>query len=290
MGRTFLAVLLAAVVLTGVAHASPCDPDDGGLRLPDGFCAKVFATNTGPVRNLVVADSGDVFAALRGRGRRQGGVLALRDTTGDGRVDERQRFGPRQRSWDRVLDGPPLLRRSRRGAALGLGARDSSYRRRRVRSWSTASPSSEATARRPSSLGADGALYVSVGAPSNACQKSARTPGSPGLDPCPQRDLQAGIWKYAADQPGQRHGPGRTLRARAAAYPRHGRATRRRITLGSGQRARSTRITLGFLLASQRSATGRGTRAPLRRRRFRMALLLLRRNQGSQGSGPRIRR
>lgn len=45
----------------------------------------------------------------------------------------------------------------------------------------------------------NGYLYVNVGAPSNACQENSRTPGSPGLDPCPQLERQAGIWRFPAD-------------------------------------------------------------------------------------------
>jgi glucose/arabinose dehydrogenase len=48
-----------------------------------------------------------------------------------------------------------------------------------------------------------GNIYVNVGAPSNACMEQSRTAGSKGLDPCPQLELQAGIWQFRADQPGQ---------------------------------------------------------------------------------------
>ena len=47
-------------------------------------------------------------------------------------------------------------------------------------------------------------LFVNVGAPSNACQTKTRSPGSPGLDPCPQLERQAAIWKFSASRPGQR--------------------------------------------------------------------------------------
>ena len=47
-------------------------------------------------------------------------------------------------------------------------------------------------------------LFVNVGAPSNACQTKTRSPGSPGLDPCPQLERQAAIWKFTASRPGQR--------------------------------------------------------------------------------------
>jgi glucose/arabinose dehydrogenase len=52
----------------------------------------------------------------------------------------------------------------------------------------------------------EGHIYVNIGAPSNACQGESRTAGAPGLDPCPQLDLQSGIWQFDADKLGQVHG------------------------------------------------------------------------------------
>jgi glucose/arabinose dehydrogenase len=48
-----------------------------------------------------------------------------------------------------------------------------------------------------------GNIYVNIAAPSNACQQQPRTPGSPGMEPCPQLERQAGIWRFDATQPGQ---------------------------------------------------------------------------------------
>jgi glucose/arabinose dehydrogenase len=48
-----------------------------------------------------------------------------------------------------------------------------------------------------------GELFVNVGAPSNACQTKRRSPGSPGLDPCPQLERQAAIWRFSASRTGQ---------------------------------------------------------------------------------------
>jgi glucose/arabinose dehydrogenase len=42
-------------------------------------------------------------------------------------------------------------------------------------------------------------MYVTVGAPSNACQEQDRTKGSKGMDPCPLLDLHGGIWRFKAD-------------------------------------------------------------------------------------------
>jgi len=52
-------------------------------------------------------------------------------------------------------------------------------------------------------LGPEGALYVSIGSASNACQEESRTPGSPGQDPCPRLEYRAGVWRFDASRPGQ---------------------------------------------------------------------------------------
>src|SRR5687768_18287445 len=86
--------LLAALglsVASGPASAqSPaCAPDNGGLTLPRGFCATVVAESLGPVRHLVVAPNGDLWAARNGA---EGGLVLIRDTNGDGKHDLVKRF------------------------------------------------------------------------------------------------------------------------------------------------------------------------------------------------------
>ena len=44
-----------------------------------------------------------------------------------------------------------------------------------------------------------GNMYVTVGAPSNACQIQDRTKGSLGMDPCPILELHGGIWRFKDD-------------------------------------------------------------------------------------------
>ncbi|HEV8613476.1 MAG TPA: hypothetical protein VGQ73_08185, partial [Gemmatimonadales bacterium] len=61
-----------------------CAPDNAGWTLPKGFCAVLVADSIAAPRHLAVAPNGDVFAA---RTRAPGGVVVLRDTTGDGKAD-----------------------------------------------------------------------------------------------------------------------------------------------------------------------------------------------------------
>src|SRR5262245_57561559 len=90
-----LAALVGPVALfaQGSRSAPSCAADNGGLMLPGGFCALVVANETGPARHLVVAANGDIYVALRNAPNQPGGVLALRDTSGDGQADVRERFG-----------------------------------------------------------------------------------------------------------------------------------------------------------------------------------------------------
>jgi len=59
----------AAVVawLMPVLHAAApaCDPGNGGITLPAGFCALVTVDGIGPARHMAVAPNGDVYVALQ---------------------------------------------------------------------------------------------------------------------------------------------------------------------------------------------------------------------------------
>ena len=54
----------------------------------------------------------------------------------------------------------------------------------------------------------DGNLYVTIGAPSNACQVQDRTPASPGQDPCPILEKAGGLWQFKADKLNQSYAQG----------------------------------------------------------------------------------
>src|SRR5690606_20761486 len=80
-----------------------CDPGDGGLVLPEGRCgtggAEGVAAGRATARHRAVAPNGDVYVAIQGARRAEtpderGGIVALRDTDGDGKADQRATFGP----------------------------------------------------------------------------------------------------------------------------------------------------------------------------------------------------
>src|SRR6476659_10060329 len=96
-GSMAAGVIVAATFTVSTQSLPSCDPDNGGIKLPTGFCALVVADNIGPARHLTVAPNGDVYVALQTTGGRGapptgGGVVALRDTDRDGRLEMQERF------------------------------------------------------------------------------------------------------------------------------------------------------------------------------------------------------
>ncbi len=178
-----------------------CDIDNGGLTLPDGFCAGRFAIELGKARHVAVTPSGDVYVAINpdssAPGAPGGGIIALRDTDGDGMADERQQF------YDR--GGTGILWRD---GVLYFAPND------RVVRWQLPDgqlvPEGEPTVI-VGGLPSDGDhpykaivlagddLYVNIGSATNSCQVENRETQSPGIDPCPELDTRAGVWRFPAN-------------------------------------------------------------------------------------------
>src|SRR6187402_1203813 len=105
----FALPLAAALTLTtsGSAQAAPpaCDADNGGLKLPQGFCALAVADGLGAARHMVVAANGDLYVSImEGRGG-PAGVVGLRDTNGDGKMDVTERFGDKSSTGIAIRNG-----------------------------------------------------------------------------------------------------------------------------------------------------------------------------------------
>jgi glucose/arabinose dehydrogenase len=69
-------------------------------------------------------------------------------------------------------------------------------------------PAAELHASKTLAFDEAGNMFVSIGAPSNACQQRDRSPASPGRDPCPETETAAGVWRFAAERVGQRFSDG----------------------------------------------------------------------------------
>ena len=206
LALTALALLLGMRISPLIG--SKCDPDNGGLVLPDGFCATVVASQLGPVRQLVVAPNGDVYAALSGKpGDNTGGVLAFRDKDGDGKPDERASFGPGGGNDVKVHNGYVYFALNDRilRYRLGEGKLEPPGKEETVISGL---PSDGGHVAKSLVFGPADVMYVNIGSKTNSCQKTDRLPASPGLDPCTELQRRAGIWRFSATRLGQQFADG----------------------------------------------------------------------------------
>lgn len=195
------------------AAAGQCPGDNGGLSLPPGFCATVFAEHIGHARHLAVARDGTVYVnTWSGRYyRRQGPaqppsggfLVALRDTSGSGRADLIRRFGP----------GPAQGAHGGTGIALfdhavyaEVNDRIVRYALRPGQTVPTGKPQVVVFGlpltgdhpMHPFVIDASGNLFVDVASASNACGIHDRMPNSRGHEPCTELETRGGIWRYDA--------------------------------------------------------------------------------------------
>jgi glucose/arabinose dehydrogenase len=182
-----------------------CDPDNAGITLPPGFCAAVVADlvidgAAARARHLVVLPNGDVFVAINAPRNTQPsfGIVGLRDKDGDGDADEQMMFSP-------GLGGSGLAWRE---GLLYFGANDRVLRFRLPVGRLTPLGGPEVVV---SGLVDTGdhisktvvvpdpfTLFVNIGSASNACQEVNRARESPGVFPCPELPIRAGVWRFDA--------------------------------------------------------------------------------------------
>ncbi len=199
------------------ARPAPCDPDNGGLTLPQGFCAKVVADNIGPTRHLVVTATGDIYTVLAAAGGplaaaptgpQPPAVIGLRDKDGDGTYETQEKFGPGLQGTGMALSKDNYLYVGSNTSVVRFKLDGTSLVPKGDPEVIVGDiPRAGPHAAKSIALGENGELFVHVGSPTNACQPQAqdRRPGVAGEKPCSTLDLYGGVWKYDANKAGQKH-------------------------------------------------------------------------------------
>jgi glucose/arabinose dehydrogenase len=174
---------------------------DTSIKVPEGFIASIFADDLGRGRHITIGANGNVYLALR-EYKNNGGIVALKDNNGDGKADSTGYF------WNTLTTGIEL-----KNGYLYYSNFDEVFRvpladdelvpQAEPEVIVTGFPKQDQHQDKTFTFDNDGNIYVNVGAPSNACQEKDRIPGSKGIDPCPQLDRHAGIWRFKADKTNQ---------------------------------------------------------------------------------------
>jgi len=181
------------------------DPDNGGLLLPDEFESVVVVDSLkNRARHIAVRDNGDIY--VKSMYGEDGGNVALRDVSGDGKADIIETFG------DYPADGPYATAMRIYNGYLYFSSELVVYRQKLSPGKLVPDSKIEVVLTddhahgghehigKPVSFDDKGNMYVPFGAGSNACQELNRTPASPGIDPCPWLDEHGGIWRFSADK------------------------------------------------------------------------------------------
>ena len=193
----------------------PASPGNGGLALPDGFEAAVLHDGVGRARHLAVADDGVVYVKLRVPNPK--GLVALRDTRGDGLADEVEVFGDYDDTGDygtglRIHDGYIYFSTAREVYRQKINPRrlvpDGPVELILKHTPKGDRKSYEHIAK-ALAFDDEGHMYVGFGAPGDSCQALNRRPGAPGQEPCPELEWQGGVWQFDANRPGQTQEDGR---------------------------------------------------------------------------------
>jgi glucose/arabinose dehydrogenase len=201
--RARVVSLSACVALgAGVASAQGAAPGVDGLKVPAGFTVTVVHEGLGAGRHLAVAANGDLYLSSRN------GLVAMRDTNGDGKVDEARPFGDVKGTgiqihgdWLYASDNVAVYRYAlRKGELVPSGARETVV---------SGFPAERSHADKTFALDPAGTLYINVGAPSNSCQTQDRQPGSLAPNPCPILEKYGGVWVFDGNKLNQQASEGR---------------------------------------------------------------------------------
>jgi glucose/arabinose dehydrogenase/cytochrome c5 len=198
-----------------VYAADSCPANDSGLTLPAGFCASIFADGIGHARHLAVSESGVVYVNTWS-GRYYGNdvphaggfLVALKDSTGEGKAGVNQRFGATVQSGGAGGTGIGIYK-----GWLYAELNDKIVKYPLTKGAVVPGDKSQVVVSglplggdhpmHPFAIDSHGDLYIDVATATNSCQEKNRTLKSPGINPCTELETRGGVWRYDASKTNQ---------------------------------------------------------------------------------------
>ncbi len=190
----------------------------GGLSLPPGFEASIFADKIGHARHIAVGADGTVYvnnwSGLYYKNRPSPGeqfLVVLQDKNGDGKAEVVRRFGATAGNGSTggtgiaLQDGKLYVEVNDRIERYALSK--DGFPAGKPETIVSGLPTTGDHPMHPFIIDKDGALYVDLGSATNSCQSKNRMTGIAGDEPCVELETRGGIWRYDAAKTGQTFSP-----------------------------------------------------------------------------------
>ncbi len=204
--RGFYFSMLTAILFTPSSFTGNYDVIvDTDIVLPKGFTAEVVVNELGANRHLVVNNNGDIYVKLAEL-KNGKGILVLRKN--NDRYETIKSFGNFTGTGITIKNGYLYASSDEEVFRYKLNAASEVTNPDNPEKIVTGLLKKDQHASKSIALDNAGNLFVTIGAPSNACQVVDRTVGSPGQDPCPILEKAGGIWQFKASKQNQSYEQG----------------------------------------------------------------------------------
>lgn len=169
--------------------------------MPEKFGAIVVVDTISRGRHLTVNSNGDIYLHLARPTVDGSGIVALRDTSGDGHADIIKGFSSVTGTGIELHNGYLYYADERRVYRSKLAEGD--LLPAETRDTLVTMVDGVGHMAKIFAFDNKGGMYVNIGSTSNCCETSLRMPHTPGDDPCKELETRAGIWKFDDNTTGQ---------------------------------------------------------------------------------------
>ena len=182
------------------------DPDNAGLKMPDGFGALLVANIGAKARHLSVTPQGDIYVKLA-KLKEGKGIITLHEAA-NGKATVTGSFCNYGGTGMYIKDGYMYASSNTEIFRYKLDAQNKVIDKENPEKIITGLKAGRQHETKSLVLDNDGNIYINIGSPSSSCQVQDRGLHSPGIPGCPLLDSAGGIWQFKADKLNQTYKDG----------------------------------------------------------------------------------